>query len=100
VISGDSGWLASGELSWAFWRKGPHELQLVPFLGGGWVSTSFQSSTDSSSLGAGGLLLRWLQGRHWAAEVGWATQFGDDLPTGDTNLLIDNGLYTKLSYRF
>lgn len=100
VISGDNGWLASGELSWAFWRKGTHELQLVPFLGGGWVSTTVQNSTDSSSLGAGGLLLRWLQGRHWAAELGWATQFGDDLPTGDTNLLIDNGLYTKLSYRF
>jgi hemolysin activation/secretion protein len=100
VISGDNGWLAYGELSWAFWRHGAHELQLVPFLGGGWVSTTFQGSTDSSSLGAGGLLLRWLHGRHWALELGWATQFGDDLPTGQPNLLIDNGLYTKLSYRF
>jgi hemolysin activation/secretion protein len=100
VISGDNGWLASGELSWAFWRKGAHELQLVPFLGAGWVSTTLQGTTDSSSLGAGGLLLRWLHGRHWAVELGWASQFGDNLVVADTNLLVDNGLYTKMSYRF
>jgi hemolysin activation/secretion protein len=100
VISGDNGWLASGELSWAFWRKGAHELQLVPFLGGGWVSTTLQGTTDSSSLGAGGLLLRWLHGRHWAVELGWASQFGDNLVVADTNLLVDSGLYTKMSYRF
>ena len=40
VISGDSGLLGSGELSWSFWRRGRHDLQLVPFLGAGWVHTT------------------------------------------------------------
>jgi hemolysin activation/secretion protein len=100
AISGDSGLLGYGELSWAFWRGERQELQLVPFLGAGWVSTRLQGSSESSSLGAGGTLLRWLGGSHWQLELGWASQFGEGLPSGISNLLLDNGLYTKISYRF
>ncbi len=100
VISGDSGLLGSGELSWAFWRQGSQELQLVPFLGAGWVHTTLPYGLDTASVGAGGLLLRWLGGHHWQLELGWASQFGDGLSRAVPNWLIDNGLYTKLSYRF
>ena len=100
VISGDSGLLGSGELSWAFWRQSNQELQLVPFLGAGWVHTSLPFEIDTASVGAGGLLLRWLRGRHWQLELGWASQFGDGLTRAVPNWLIDNGVYTKVSYRF
>jgi hemolysin activation/secretion protein len=100
VISGDSGLLGSGELSWAFWRRGPQELQLVPFLGAGWVHTTLPYGIDTASVGAGGLLLRWLSGSHCQLELGWASQFGDGLTRTVPNWLIDNGVYTKLSYRF
>jgi len=100
VISGDSGLLGSGELSWAFWRRGPQELQLVPFLGAGWVHTTLPYGIDTARVGAGGLLLRWLSGRHCQLELGWASQFGDGLTRAVPNWLIDNGVYTKLSYRF
>ena len=49
---------------------------------------------------SGGTLLRWLGGSHWQLELGWASQFGEGLPSGIPNLLLDNGLYTKISYRF
>jgi hypothetical protein len=32
--------------------------------------------------------------------LGWASQFGDGLTRAVPNWLIDNGVYTKLSYRF
>jgi hemolysin activation/secretion protein len=100
VVSGDSGLLGSGELSWAFWRQGPQELQLVPFLGAGWVHTTLPYGIETASVGAGGLLLRWLNGQRWQLELGWASQFGDGLVRAVPNWLIDNGLYTKLTYRF
>jgi hemolysin activation/secretion protein len=100
VISGDSGLLGSAELSWAFWRQGAQELQLVPFLGAGWVRTAQPFGNETGSVGAGGLLLRWLSGRHWQLELGWASQFGDGLVSAVPNWLIDNGLTTKVSYRF
>ena len=100
VISGDSGLLGSAELSWAFWRQGAQELQLVPFLGAGWVRTAQPFGSETGSVGAGGLLLRWLSGPHWQLELGWASQFGDGLVSAVPNWLIDNGLTTKVSYRF
>ncbi|MFM7229263.1 MAG: ShlB/FhaC/HecB family hemolysin secretion/activation protein [Cyanobacteriota bacterium] len=100
AISGDSGLLGYGELSWTFWRHRNQDWQLVPFLGTGWVTTTLQGVSDDGSLGAGGVLLRWLQGRHWQVELGWASQFGDGLPADIPNLLLDNGFYSKVSYRF
>jgi len=100
AISGDSGLLGYGELGWSFWRGSHHDLQLVPFLGAGWVTTTLQGVSDSGSLGAGGVLLRWLQGNRWQIELGWASQFGDGLPADIPNLLLDSGLYSKVSYRF
>ena len=101
VISGDSGLLGSAELSWAFWRRGGDELQVVPFLGAGSVRTEQLTGSTSGSVGAGGLLLRWLRGQHWLLELGWVSQFGDGLPAATVpNWLIDLGLYSKVSFRF
>jgi hemolysin activation/secretion protein len=100
VISGDSGLLGSGELSWAFWRQGAQELQVVPFLGAGWVSTAQPHGVESGNVGAGGLLLRWLRGPHWQLELGWTSQFGDRMVSAVPNWLLDNGVTTRVSYRF
>jgi hemolysin activation/secretion protein len=100
VVAGDSGLLASAELSWAFWTRGHQELQLVPFLGAGAVRTTLRGTSESGTLGAGGLLVRWNQGSRWLLELGWASQFGDALSSTAPNWLIDNGFYSKLSYRF
>ncbi|MEB3156156.1 MAG: ShlB/FhaC/HecB family hemolysin secretion/activation protein [Cyanobacteriota bacterium] len=100
VISGDSGLLGSGELSWAFWRQGGRELQMVPFLGAGWVSTARSLGVESGSVGAGGLLLRWLNGPRWQLELGWTSQFGDPVVSAVPNWLLDNGVTTRVSYRF
>ena len=100
VISGDSGLLGSGELSWAFWRQGGNELQLVPYLGAGWVHTTLPYGIETASVGAGGLLLRWRSGSHWQLELGWASQFGDGLVRAVPNWLLDNGFTSKVSYRF
>jgi hypothetical protein len=52
-------------------------------------------------VGAGGLLLRWLRGRHWLLELGWVSQFGDGLSAATVpNWLIDQGFYSKVSFRF
>jgi hemolysin activation/secretion protein len=101
VISGDSGLLGSAELSWAFWRRGMDELQWAPFFGAGSVHTDLLSGSSSGSVGAGGLLLRWLRGRHWLLELGWVSQFGDGLSAATVpNWLIDQGFYSKVSFRF
>ncbi|MEB3266092.1 MAG: ShlB/FhaC/HecB family hemolysin secretion/activation protein [Cyanobacteriota bacterium] len=99
VDSGDSGVLGSGELRWRIWRQGRRQLQLVPFLGAGWIRTELPGRIRRSHVGAGGLLVRWLQGRHWVLELGWASQFGRTPAGAVPNWLIDNGLYTRVSYR-
>jgi hemolysin activation/secretion protein len=100
VISGDSGLLGSAELSWSFWRQRQTELQLVPFLGAGLVQSQFPEGSVSDSIGAGGLLLRWLQGKNWLVELGWASQFGSASQSSWEDWLLGSGIYTKVAYRF
>jgi hemolysin activation/secretion protein len=100
VISGDSGLLGATELSWSAWQRGLAEIQLVPFLGAGRVSTNLQEGTFSGDVGAGGVLVRWLQGQHWLMEVGWVNQFGGSSGSLLQGWLLNNGLYSRISYRF
>lgn len=100
VTSGDSGLLGYGELAWQFWSAGPRALELVPFLGAGRVTTTVKGVTADASLGAGGVLLRWLQGNHWLLELGWTSQFGGRTTGASPSWLIDSGLYTRVSYSF
>jgi hemolysin activation/secretion protein len=100
VISGDSGLLGETELSWSAWQHGQAEIQLVPFLGAGRVSTNLQEGTISGDIGAGGVLVRWLQGQHWLLELGWVSQFGGSTANLLQDWLLNNGLYSRISYRF
>jgi len=101
LVSGDSGWLATGEVVWTAWQKGKQALQLVPFIGAGGVRTFGQGVTFSDTVGAGGVLARWLQGEHWTMELGWVQQFQTDDNVGSwQNWELARGLYARLGYRF
>ena len=101
LISGDSGWLGSGELAWTFWQKRITALQLVPFLGAGGVTSSANGFSFNDTVGAGGVLVRWLQGNQWSTELGWVNSFQtSDNPGPWTDWLLGKGLYAKVQFRF
>ena len=101
LISGDTGWLSTAELNWSFWQQENNTLQLVPFFGIGGVQTTRGAVSFQDTIGTGGLLLRWLHGRHWSLELGWADQFHDNNNIGLwNNWLLGSGAYGKLQYRF
>jgi hemolysin activation/secretion protein len=101
LISGDSGWLASTEAVWTFWDSKSSALQLVPFIGAGGIRSSFNGGFFGDTVGAGGLLLRWLANNNWALELGWAQPFSTTDNRGVWNdWLLGQGLYTKVNYRF
>lgn len=99
-MSGDSGVLGAAELAWSFWRDQRNDVQLVPFIGAGNVWTDIPGATLSDSVGAGGVLLRWLRGRHGVLEVGWVHQFQTGSRPFWGDWLLGNGVYTKIGYRF
>ena len=101
LLSGDNGWLGSAELSWTFWNNRHHALQLAPFLGMGGISTTRGDFTFDDTIGAGGIVLRWLQGNNWTVELGWTDQFNDgDNPGFWNDWLIGDGIYADVRYRF
>lgn len=100
VVSGDSGILGSLELSYSLWRRPGQEIQLVPFLGAGNVWTNVSGAVLSDTIGAGGLLLRWLPGRHTTVELGWVEQFQSGSPAYWSDWLLGSGVYSRVAYRF
>jgi hemolysin activation/secretion protein len=100
LVSGDSGVLGAAELAWSFWRDQRNDVQLVPFIGAGNVWTDIPGATLNDSVGAGGVLLRWLRGRHGVLEVGWVHQFQTGSRPFWGDWLLGNGVYTKIGYRF
>jgi len=101
LISGDNGWLSTGELNWTFWQQRKNSLQLVPFIGVGGIQTDRASVSFDDTIGSGGILVRWLHGRHWSVELGWSDQFHADNNTGFWNdWLLGSGAYGKVRYRF
>ena len=101
LISGDTGWLSSAELNWSFWQQDNNTFQLVPFFGIGGVQTTRDTVSFHDTIGTGGILLRWLHGRHWSVELGWTDQFHDNDNIGFWNdWLLGSGAYGKLQYRF
>jgi hemolysin activation/secretion protein len=100
-ISGDSGWIGSTELNWTFWKNDRHSLQLVPFIGLGGVQSTRDNITINDTIGSGGLLARWLAGKHWQIELGWTDQFNADDNAGYWNdWLLGSGAYGSIKYRF
>ncbi|MEB3303475.1 MAG: ShlB/FhaC/HecB family hemolysin secretion/activation protein [Cyanobacteriota bacterium] len=101
VISGDSGLLGSVELSWSVWQQRNQEFQLVPFLGAGKVWTDALGLELTDSIGAGGVLLRWLAGNRTTVELGWVEQFGGATPgSWNDDWLLGSGFYSRVAYRF
>ena len=101
LISGDTGWLSNAELNWSFWQHHNNTLQLVPFFGVGGVQTTRDSVSFNDTIGSGGILVRWLHGRHWSLALGWTEQFNDGDNIGIWNdWLLGSGAYGKLRYQF
>lgn len=101
LISGDSGWLSTGEVAWTLWQKGGQGVQLVPFLGAGGVRTNLNGITLSDTVGSGGLLARWSNDAGWLVELGWVEQFSTgDNPGVWTDWALGDGLYARVQYRF
>jgi len=100
VLSGDSGLLGTIDLAWLLWRGRQDALQLVPFIGNGQVWTEVPGATISDNAGAGGLLLRWIRGRHGELELGWVRQFQSGSRAYWDQWMLGNGFYTKLVFRF
>jgi hemolysin activation/secretion protein len=101
LISGDSGWLAVSEASWTFWQNRANALQLVPFVGAGGVRSDVDGFSFSDTVGATGVLVRWLTGSNWAFELGWVHQFATSDNKGPwTDWVLADGLYAKAQFRF
>ncbi len=101
LVSGDSGWLSTGEVVWTAWQQGRQALQLVPFVGAGGVRTFGREGTFSDTVGSGGVLARWLQGDNWTMELGWVKQFQTNDNVGSwQDWELAKGLYAKVGYRF
>mgnify|MGYP001190947557 CR=1 FL=1 len=100
LVSGDSGWLGSTELVWTAWEKDKQAFQLVPFIGMGGIHTEVLGVTLEDSIGSGGLLGRYINGR-WQFELGWVDTFNtDDNPGLWNNWTLGHGLHTKVRYSF
>lgn len=100
LASGDSGWLSTAELVWTAWQKDNQAVQIVPYIGMGGLQSEFLNDTYTDSIGAGGLIGRYINGR-WQLELGWVDTFKtDDNPGLWTNWVLGHGLHTKLRYTF
>jgi hypothetical protein len=58
------------------------------------------AATLSDTVGATGLLLRWLRGSHTSLELGWVRQFTSSDPVFWDGWILGSGLYARAAYRF
>jgi len=100
LVSGDSGWLSTAELVWTAWQNNKQAIQIVPYIGMGGLRTEFLDNTFDDSIGSGGLVGRYINGR-WQVELGWVETFSTDNNPGLwNNWVLGHGLHTKLRYTF
>ena len=100
LIAGDSGYLGTAELEWTAWQQENQSVALIPFVGIGGIHTKFQEETLEDSIGVGGLIGRYRNGR-WEAELSWVDTFNsNDNPGLWNDWILGNGVYTKLRYSF
>ena len=100
IASGDSGWLAIGELIWTVWKNDNQQLQLIPYVGKGGIHTEIDDVTFDDQVGSGGLIARYTHGR-WQVELGWVNTFEtNDNPGVWNDWWLGNGIHTKLRYAF
>ena len=100
IASGDSGWLAVGELIWTVWKNDKQQLQLIPYIGKGGIHTELAGVTFEDQVGSGGLIARYTQDR-WQVELGWVNTFEtNDNPGLWHDWWLGHGVHTKLRYAF
>ena len=100
IASGNSGWLAIGELIWTVWKNDRQQLQLIPYVGKGGLHTDFADQLLEDDIGSGGLIARYTQDR-WQVELGWVNTFDtDDNPGVWNDWWLGHGVHTKLRYAF
>jgi hemolysin activation/secretion protein len=100
LIAGDSGYLGTAELEWTAWQQQNQSVALIPFVGIGGIHTKFPDEILEDSIGVGGLIGRYQNGR-WEAELGWVDTFNsNDNPGLWNDWILGQGLYTKLRYSF
>ena len=100
IASGDSGWLAVGELIWTVWKNDEQQLQLIPYVGKGGLHTEIDDLTFEDDVGSGGLIARYTQDR-WQVELGWVNTFDTkDNPGFWNDWWLGHGVHTKLRYAF
>ena len=101
LISGDNGWISYLEIEWSFLKLGNNKFKLVPFGGAGGIATTRLKQTYSDTVGAYGVLLRWHNKKNLIIDLGWANQFNADNNKGLWNdWILDNGIYSKVTFRF
>lgn len=101
LISGDNGWLGTGELVWTFWQRKKNALQLVPFFGYGGINTKLQGLNFTDYVGTTGILARWQAGDDWTLEAGWVSQLATLTNLGPWNdWTLSKGFYGRVQYRF
>ena len=100
LIAGDSGYLGTAELEWTAWRQDEQSVALIPFVGIGGIHTETARQVLEDSIGVGGLIGRYRNGR-WEAELGWVDTFNsNDNPGLWNDWFLGHGLYTKVRYSF
>ena len=100
IASGDSGWLAVGELIWTVWKNDEQQLQLIPYVGKGGLHSEIDNLTFEDDVGSGGLIARYTQDR-WQVELGWVNTFDTkDNPGFWNDWWLGHGVHTKLRYAF
>ena len=100
IASGDSGWLAVGELIWTVWKNDKQQLQLIPYIGKGGIHTELAGLTFEDQVGSGGLIARYTKDR-WQVELGWVNTFETkDNPGVWNDWWLGHGVHTKLRFAF
>lgn len=100
IASGNSGWLAIGELIWTVWKNDRQQLQLIPYIGKGGLHTDIADELLEDDVGSRGLIARYTQDR-WQVELGWVNTFDtDDNPGVWNDWWLGHGVHTKLRYAF
>ena len=101
--SGDSGWLGVIELPWTFADGIQGRFQLVPYAGGGGVTTTRQDRVFSNSVLSYGLMVRYqTREKNFRVDLGvvdYKTQGNHQLDKSQ-NTLLNRGLYLSTSYLF
>jgi hypothetical protein len=100
IASGDSGWLAVGELIWTVWKKRQATAATHPLYRERRDPYRTRWRDLRRSGGIRRIIARYTQDR-WQVELGWVNTFEtDDNPGLWNDWWLGHGVHTKLRYAF